>query len=168
MRASGRDMLLNPDTPIHALDTGILLRLGLAAVLGLLLGLDRELRGYPAGLRTHGLVCFSAATMTVSVIALYFQIGGEGSRMDPLRVIEGAAAFFGIIAAGLIVVRGGDVHNLTSAVHIWLASVIGIACGAGQWPLVLVAAIVAVVLMTLLRIVEKRWLEPRLEQEDKA
>ncbi len=155
-------MTLNPSTPIHAIDLEILLRLGTAAVLGLLLGVDRELRGYPAGLRTHGLICFTAAVMTVSVIALYYQIGGPQSRLDPLRLVEGAGAFVGIIAAGLIVVRRGDVHNLTTAVHLWLATVIGIFCGAGQWPLVLVAAIVAIVLMTLLRIVERRWIEPKL------
>ena len=58
-------MHLNPAIPLHALDVEILTRLGIAAVLGLLLGLDRELRGNSAGLRTHGLVCFSAALMTV-------------------------------------------------------------------------------------------------------
>lgn len=152
-------MTLNPHTPIHAIDTEILLRLGVAAALGLILGIDRELRGYPAGLRTHGLICFSSAAMTVSVLALYYQLGGHNTRMDPLRLIEGAGAFVGIIAAGLIVVRQGDVHNLTTAVHLWLATVIGIACGAGQWPLVLIAAIIAVVLMTVLRLAERRWLE---------
>ncbi len=154
-------MDLNPATPLHALDTEILIRLGLAAVIGLLLGLDRELRGHSAGLRTHGLICFSAAVMTVTVLGLYMQLGrGEDSRMDPLRVIEGAGAFVGIIAAGLIVVSGGKVHNLTTAAYIWLATMIGIACGAAQWPLVAVAVLIGVVMMTVLRVVEKRWLEP--------
>jgi putative Mg2+ transporter-C (MgtC) family protein len=79
--------------------------------------------------------------------------------MDPLRVMEGAGAFIGIIAAGLIVVSGGKVHNMTTAVHMWLAAMIGIACGAGQWPLVAVAVLVGVVMMTLLRLAEKRWLD---------
>lgn len=154
-------MQLNPAIPLHALDTEILTRLGVAAALGLLLGLDRELRGHAAGLRTHGIVCFSAALMTVVTLGLYLQIGQSGpSRMDPLRVMEGAGAFVGIIAAGLIVTSGGKVHNLTTAVHLWLAAMIGIACGAAQWPLVAVAVLVGVVMLTLLRLVEKRWLEP--------
>ncbi len=161
-------MDLNPDTPLHWIDMTILLRLGAAAVLGLLLGLDRELKGHDAGLRTHGLICFSAAVMTVCAIALYHQLDTDGSRMDPLRIFEGAGAFVGIIAAGLIVVSKGTVHNLTTAAHIWLATVIGIACGAGQWPLVLVAAIVAVAMMSGLALVERRWLsrfEPNREQD---
>ncbi|AZI36314.1 putative MgtC/SapB family transporter [Caenibius tardaugens NBRC 16725] len=151
-------MELNPDTPLHWIDMTILMRLGTAAILGLLLGLDRELKGHDAGLRTHGLICFSAAVMTVCSIALYHQLDTDGSRMDPLRIFEGAGAFVGIIAAGLIVVSKGTVHNLTTAAHIWLATVIGIACGAGQWPLVLVAAIVAVVMMSGLALFERRWL----------
>ncbi|WP_443969656.1 MgtC/SapB family protein [Sphingobium sp. CR28] len=160
-------MELNADTPLHWIDMTILLRLGAAAILGLLLGLDRELKGHSAGLRTHGIICFSAALMTVCAIALYYQISGTNSRMDPLRIFEGAGAFVGIIAAGLIVVSKGEVHNLTTAAHIWLATIIGIACGAGQWPLVLVAAIVAVIMLTVLALVERRWVRAaRSEAEE--
>ncbi|MEJ6011189.1 MgtC/SapB family protein [Novosphingobium aquae] len=147
-------MDLNPATALHEIDFEVLLRLALAALIGLLLGLDRELRGHPAGLRTHGLICFTAAAMTVSMIALYRQIGG--SRMDPLRIFEASGAFVGIVGAGLIVFSGGRVKNLTTAAHLWLAAVAGIACGAGQWPLVAMAAGVSVVMLTLLSVVEKR------------
>ncbi|OYX64320.1 MAG: MgtC/SapB family transporter [Sphingomonadales bacterium 32-64-17] len=136
----------------HWLDLDLLSRLGVAAVLGLLLGLDRELRGHAAGLRTHGLVCFAAAAMTVSIVALYLQLGGE--RMDPLRVYEAVGAFIGIIGAGLIVFSSGQVHNLTTAAHLWLAAVVGIACGAGQWPLVAIASVISLIVLTLLRLVE--------------
>jgi putative Mg2+ transporter-C (MgtC) family protein len=153
-------MTLNPETPLHLLDMPVLLRLGVAAALGLLLGLDRELKGHAAGLRTHGIICFTAALMTISAIALFHQLGGANGRVDPLRILEASAAFTGIIAAGLIVVTKGEVHNLTTAAHIWLASMVGIACGAAQWPLVASAAIVAVVMLTLLRVIERRWLEP--------
>ncbi|MBN8830576.1 MAG: MgtC/SapB family protein [Sphingomonadales bacterium] len=158
-------MELNAGTPLHWIDMEVLLRLGVAALIGLALGLDRELKGNSAGLRTHGLICFSAAVMTVCSIALYHQLRqSDESGMDPLRIFEGAGAFVGIIAAGLIVVSKGEVHNLTTAAHLWLATVIGIACGAGQWPLVLVAAIVAIVMMTLLRVAEKRWIEPKVSR----
>ncbi len=147
-------MELNAPLVVHSIDLDLLSRLGGAAVLGLLLGLDREIRGHAAGLRTHGLICFAAATMTVSIIALYTQL--EGSRMDPLRVFEAAGAFIGILGAGLIVFSRGKVHNLTTAAHLWLAAVLGIACGAGQWPLVLIGGAISLVMLTLLRIVERR------------
>jgi putative Mg2+ transporter-C (MgtC) family protein len=53
------------------------------------------------------------------------------------------------------------VHNLTTAAHLWLTAVIGIACGAGQWPLVLICAIVSLVMLTVLRWVEGRWLSDK-------
>ena len=149
-------MDLNDPILIHWIDWDLLSRLGAAAILGLILGLDRELRGHAAGLRTHGLICFSAAAMTVSIIALYNQLGG--ARMDPLRVFEATGAFIGIIGAGLIVFSGGQVKNLTTAAHLWLAAVIGIACGAAQWPLVAIGAGISVVMLTVLRIIERRWL----------
>lgn len=158
-------MILNAATPLHVIDGPILLRLGAAALLGLLLGLDRELRGHAAGLRTHGILCFTCALMTISAIALHNQLTVEGN-IDPLRIFEASAAFTGIIAAGLIVFNKGEVKNLTTAAHIWLAAMIGIACGAGQWPLVISAAIVAVVMLTLLGIVEHRWLGKRRGEDE--
>src|SRR3546814_379734 len=113
-----RLMELNDALWFETIDIQILLRLGVATLVGLALGLDRELKGYDAGLRTHGLVALSASLMTVVAIALYYQLGGPQSRIDPLRVIEGMAAAIGIIAAGLIIVRGGEVRNLTTAAHI--------------------------------------------------
>ena len=147
-------MELNDPVLIHWMDWDLLSRLGAAAILGILLGLDRELRGHEAGMRTHALICFAAAAMTVSIIALYGQL--DGARMDPLRIFEATGAFVGIIGAGLIVFSRGQVHNLTTAAHLWVAAVIGIACGAAQWPLVVVAAIVSLLLLTLLRLVEDK------------
>lgn len=148
-------MDLNDPVLVHWIDWDLLTRLGVAAVLGLVLGLDREVRGHAAGLRTHGLICFSAAAMTVSIIALYNQLGGV--RMDPLRVFEATGAFIGIIGAGLIVFSKGQVKNLTTAAHLWLVAIVGIACGAGQWPLVAVGIGVSLILLTVLWFVEKRY-----------
>ena len=157
-------MELNPPLSLSALDADLLLRLAVPATLGLLLGLDRELRGHAAGMRTHGLICFAAAAMTVSVIALYQQLGGQ--RMDPLRVYEAAGAFIGIIGAGLIVFSKGQVHNLTTAAHLWLAAVIGIACGAAQWPLVAIASVISLLVLTLLRLVEPKDKDRKLDGKD--
>ena len=147
-------MDLIPHVPLTDFDPGLLLRLGAAALIGLLLGLDRELRGHAAGMRTHGLVCLAAAIVTISIFDLYFRLNGE--RMDPLRLFEATGAFVGIIGAGLIVFSKGKVHNLTTAANLWLAAAVGIACGAGQWPLVAIACLIAFVLMTLLRLIEPK------------
>lgn len=160
-------MELNEAADLAGIDGEILLRLGVAAVIGLILGLDREYRGHAAGLRTHGLICFSAAAMTVSVIALYLQLGSQAGsgRMDPLRIYEAAGAFIGIIGAGLIVFSKGRLHNLTTAANLWLAAVIGIACGAGQWPLVLIGTVFSMIMITVLRIVERKAEDRRIAKD---
>ena len=145
-------MELNPPILVDWLDYDLVLRLGMAAVLGLLLGLDRELRGNAAGLRTHGLICFAAAAMTVSILALYYQLGGES---DPLRLFEAAGAFIGMIGAGLIVFSKGRVKNLTTAAHLWLTAVIGIACGAAQWPLVVICTLISLLMLTVVGVLER-------------
>jgi putative Mg2+ transporter-C (MgtC) family protein len=149
---------LNPPALLHWLDPDLLSRLGVAAVLGLLLGLDREMRGHAAGLRTHGLICFSTAAMTVSIIALYHQF--DSQRIDVLRIYEATGSFVGFIGAGLIVFSRGQLRNLTTAAHLWLTAVIGIACGAAQWPLVAICSVISVVMLTLVALVEKRLGKP--------
>ncbi len=148
-------MELNQPILVHWIDFDLLTRLGVAAILGLLLGLDRELRDKAAGLRTHGLVCFSTAAMTVSIIALYYQF--DTQRTDVLRIYEATGSFIGIIGAGLIVFSKGRLRNLTTAAHLWLTAVVGIACGAAQWPLVVIGSVISVVMLTLLGLVERRW-----------
>lgn len=148
-------MELNPPVLIHWIDLDLLARLGIAAILGLLLGLDRELHDKAAGLRTHGLICFSTAMMTVSIIALNNAIASQ--RTDVLRIYEATGAFIGVIAAGLVVFSKGRLRNLTTAAHLWLTAVIGISCGAGQWPLVAIGALISLVMLTLLRLVERRF-----------
>ena len=147
-------MELNPPTWIHWIDIDLMTRLGIAAVLGLLLGIDREIHDKAAGLRTHGLICFSAAAMTVSMIALFHQVDSE--RTDVLRIFEATGAFIGIIGAGLIIVSKGEVRNLTTAAHLWLTAVIGIACGAGQWPLVVIGSIISLIMLTVLGLLTDR------------
>ena len=135
--------------------TELLLRLGLAALLGLLLGLDRELRGHDAGIRTHALVSLSSAMIMVSSLILYVQLRGSGDAPDPLRSIQGLSQAIGFIAAGMIFVRRGAVLNMTTAANIWIAAAIGIACGCGQYRVVIVGAALAILLLVAVGIVER-------------
>lgn len=136
--------------------TDIALRLGLASLVGLLLGIDRELRGISADIRTHALVAMSSATITISALILFHELNGlANASPDPLRVIQGLAQAIGFVAAGAIFVSKGDVHNLTSAANIWLAAALGIAAGAGQFSLVGIAAGFGIIILTLVRVLER-------------
>jgi putative Mg2+ transporter-C (MgtC) family protein len=146
--------------------TQLLLRLGLASLFGLLLGLDRELRGHDAGIRTHALVSLSSAMIMVSSLILYDQLGQEDFAPDPLRSIQGLSQAIGFIAAGMIFVRRGSVVNMTTAANIWIAAAIGIACGCGQYAVVAVGALFATVLLVIVRAME-RWI-PRKDKEGKG
>ncbi|HEX2525288.1 MAG TPA: MgtC/SapB family protein [Geminicoccus sp.] len=136
--------------------TEIVIRVGMATGAGLLLGLDRELRGISAGIRTHALVAMSSALITISALILYYELRDHPSGSpDPLRVIQGLAQAIGFVAAGAIFVSKTDVHNLTSAANIWLASAVGIAAGAGQKDVVLVGLAFGIFIVTLVRIAER-------------
>jgi putative Mg2+ transporter-C (MgtC) family protein len=133
----------------------LLLRLGLAAFLGLLLGLDREIKGHDAGIRTHALVALSSAMIMISSLLLYSELRTEGHSPDPLRAVQGLSQAIGFIAAGMIFVRRGAVVNMTTAANIWIAAAIGIACGCGQYRVVAVGAVLAVLLVVAFRLIER-------------
>ena len=133
----------------------LFLRLGAASLIGLLLGLDRELHGHEAGIRTHALVALSSAMIMASSLMLTAQLQSEDFAPDPLRAVQGLSQAIGFIAAGVIFVRGANVVNMTTAANIWVAAALGIACGAGQYRLVLVGAGLGFVLLTLLKLFQR-------------
>lgn len=131
------------------------LRLLAAAFCGALLGLDREMRGKAAGLRTHTLIAISSAVTTL--VALEFHVGlavpGEEPKSDPVRVIQGVAQAVGFISAGVMFRSGDSVRGATTAAVIWVAGGLGIACGAGYYMLAgmaLALCLVVTVLFTFL------------------
>lgn len=132
------------------------LRLGIATLLGLALGFDREWHGHDAGLRTHALVALSSAMLTVSALLLFADLRAAGVQPDPLRVMQGIAQAVGFIAAGLIFVRSGGVRNLTTAANLWMAAAIGIVAGAGQYALVAVGTVLAFIVLTLAAFLKRR------------
>jgi putative Mg2+ transporter-C (MgtC) family protein len=149
--------MLNVDPLAVSSTWEIALRLGAAVLVGLLLGLDREVRGHDAGIRTHALVALSSAMIMISSLLLYDEIraAGAGNAPDPLRAVQGLAQSIGFIAAGLIFVRGGAVRNMTTASNIWVAAAVGIACGCGQYGLVLIGAGLAMILLTFVKLFER-------------
>jgi len=116
-------------------------RVVLAAVLGYLIGLERELTGQPAGERTHALVCLGAAAF--SLISSSAFPGG-----DAARVAAGVVTGLGFLGAGMILKRSGEgVQGLTTAAGIWAVGAIGLAVGAGMYLLgITTAALVGLIL----------------------
>ncbi|HSS77537.1 MAG TPA: MgtC/SapB family protein [Thermoanaerobaculia bacterium] len=124
----------------------VLIRLSVATLIGCLIGFNRELYGKPAGMRTHGLVALGAALITVASLDL----AGKDSAAV-LRTVQGIMAGIGFLGAGVILrdESNHSVHGLTTAASIWVVAALGIACGAGQWAISMVAFALILVLLIL-------------------
>jgi putative Mg2+ transporter-C (MgtC) family protein len=144
--------------PYDALDIG--LRLIAATVIGMALGLERMLRGKPTGTRTLGLVSFAAALVTLSLTHVP-DIEGNGEALA--RVLQGSvqAELVGIgFLRGGILLRDTDTHkvfNLTSAAEVWAVAAMGLATACAPWAIVGLGVVIFVVLMVVLRALEKRF-----------
>lgn len=112
----------------------LMLQIGLATVLGGAIGLERELGGKPAGLRTNILICVGSVLYTHLSIAMLSAIGGGGGTgTDPTRVAGQIVTGVGFIGAGTILHARGAVVGLTSAATIWVVAAIGVALGSGYY-----------------------------------
>ncbi|HMB68824.1 MAG TPA: MgtC/SapB family protein [bacterium] len=138
----------------------MVIRLILAALLGGLLGLEREWRKKPAGLRTHMMVSLGAATFTLIALDLYsFVAPGEGGRasVDPIRIVDAVATGIGFLGAGCIIQGRGSVQGLTTAGSLWLAGAIGLSAGGGLYLLAAAAIVIAVVILAVIGRLEARF-----------
>lgn len=106
-----------------------------AIFFGALIGLEREARNRPAGLRTHILVSLAAAVFSiVSIESVHMPgLSDDQVQIDPLRVVEAVTAGVAFLAAGTIFLSKGEVQGLTTGAGMWLAGAIGLALGFGQW-----------------------------------
>jgi putative Mg2+ transporter-C (MgtC) family protein len=110
----------------------LLLKLSMAVVLGGAVGLEREIAGKPAGLRTNILICLGATLLTD--VSIGISTGDNGARIgDPGRLAAQIVSGIGFIGAGTIMQARGTVTGLTSAATIWVVAAIGITIGAGNF-----------------------------------
>ena len=136
----------------EALQLGLLLKLGLATLLGGVIGLERDLSGKPAGLRTNILICIGATLFTVvSIHMLPIGQGGLDASRIPAQIVSGV----GFIGAGAILHARGSVTGLTSAATIWVVAAIGMALGSGAYVEALGTAVLVMVVLWGLRSVER-------------
>lgn len=114
----------------------ITIRLVAACLLTAVLGLEREVRNKPAGLRTHMLVGLGSAAFGVLTLELVGDVIGHQQQgvvtVDPARIIEGIVGGLGFLGAGAIIQSRGRVFGMTTAAGIWIAGAIGVGCGAGS------------------------------------
>ena len=132
--------------------TRLALRLGLAAVLGAIVGSDRERMGKPAGLRTHMLVCMGAALFVLAPSESGMAIA------DISRVIQGLAAGIGFLGGGAILKLSAEreILGLTTAATIWMTAALGVSVGLGHIGLAAVAAALTWGTLSLTHPVERR------------
>ena len=128
--------------------TVLVLRLLLATGLGMAIGLKRELRRKPAGLRTHALVALGSALLTmVGLAATQFDAGRDPSALS--RIAQGLIAGVVFIGGGVILRRDDPrgVHGLSTAASIWIVAAAGIASGCGLWRSAIATVLIALLLL---------------------
>ena len=126
----------------------IIVRLLLAAAAGAAVGLDRELKDRPAGLRTHMLTALAAAVFTILTFEIYLT---SKSTADPIRIVEAVTAGVAFLAAGAIIQNRRGVQGLTTGAGMWLAGSLGVAAGLGQFVIGGLAALLALIIIILIK-----------------
>jgi putative Mg2+ transporter-C (MgtC) family protein len=135
---------------IPATALALMLRLLLATVLGAAVGVNRELRQKPAGLRTHALVALGAGLLTIIGLALT-AFGGSHDPNAISRLIQGIVTGVGFIGAGVILRRDDSkgIHGLSTAASIWIVAAVGVAAGCGLWRSALTTIALALAILVL-------------------
>ena len=144
----------------------IAVRLGVATLIGIILGLNRDLHGKATGVRTLGLVSLGSALAVLSI--------NKGSSAEASRVIQGIVTGVGFLGAGVIVrnAKGHLVHGLTTAACVWVTACIGAACAIAEWQIVVLGAVFVLVILVFggafEKAISRRWLrqEPEEAQQE--
>ncbi|WP_240230192.1 MgtC/SapB family protein [Devosia lacusdianchii] len=130
----------------------IAIRLLIAAVLGAMIGFEREWSTAEAGLRTHILVSVAAALFTILAFEIFHTIGPDsGAKADPIRAVEAVTAGIAFLGAGAIFKSGGTVQGITTGAGMWLAGAVGVATSLGYYIIAFGVALLAVIVLAALR-----------------
>lgn len=137
------------------------IRLIVATLFGFLIGLERAIKGKPAGIRTHILVCLgSTLAMTLSTL-------NQGAYMDPMRLAAQVISGIGFLGAGVIWLDKDNVkRGLTTAANLWITACVGLTIGYGAYDLAIMTIVLMFLAMNLPKLVEKTGILPSREQED--
>lgn len=135
-----------------------ILRIVLACICGLLIGLERKNRAKEAGMRTHCIVACGAALMVIVSKYAFFDLISDGMyngaevRLDPSRIASTITSGIGFLGAGMIFVHKKTITGLTTAAGIWATSGVGMAIGAGLYVVGIAATIIIIIVQVILHI----------------
>jgi putative Mg2+ transporter-C (MgtC) family protein len=130
----------------QTVEIDLIVRLLVAALVGAGVGLEREIHGHPAGLRTHLLVSVGSAVFTILSFHGFTGLAG-GTAVDPTRIAAQVVSGIGFLGAGAIIKEGFSIRGLTTAASLWGTAALGMAAALAEYALA--AAGVAVVLLSL-------------------
>lgn len=134
---------------------GLIVRLLVAAGLGAAIGLEREFRQKPAGLRTNILIAVGSALFTTASLMIAQEHGGSPDRIAA-QVVTG----IGFLGGGAILRSGKNVHGMTTAATIWVNAAIGMTAGAGAYTVAATATLITLIVLMVLPPIE-RYFEQR-------
>ncbi len=132
----------------------MLLRIVAAVVLGAMIGIDREMKNRPAGMRTHILVCLGAALIGLveqETIAHVVALGASHINVSVGRLTAAIVSGVGFLGAGTIVIAERRISGLTTAASLWCAACLGLAVGAGFTTMAVIACLVVLLVLKLMR-----------------
>ncbi len=138
-------------SPIEALDpqtAAFWQRIGVAILCGGIIGLERQLRGKPAGMRTSILICLGTQVFVQLGVSL------QGPQVDPSRVLAQVVTGIGFLGGGVILTREGLLIGVTSAAVIWVLAAIGAAIGLGQSLTAIILAVLTVAVLVGVELLE--------------
>jgi putative Mg2+ transporter-C (MgtC) family protein len=140
-------------------ETDAIVRIVVAALLGAVLGMERELSDKPAGLRTHMLVSEGAALFMVGSLLLtkQFSEGPNALSLDPTRVASTIVTGIGFLGGGAILQSRDRIKGITTAAAIWVAAAIGLLVGAGFFLVAVAGVVIAIITLALVSLPE-RWM----------
>ncbi len=127
----------------------------LASLLGGLIGLERDLHGRAAGLRTHLLVSLGAAVFTILSELVSRNSAGTGIMADPGRIAAQIVTGIGFLGAGVIIKEGVNVRGLTTAACLWVAAAIGMAAGSGNYVIGIFTTVMALIGLIFFKFLER-------------
>jgi putative Mg2+ transporter-C (MgtC) family protein len=143
----------------------LLSRLVLAALLGSVIGFERERMNWAAGLRTHMLVCVGAALMMlVSAFGFADVLGTKNVVLDPSRVAAQVVSGIGFLGAGSILMRGEIVRGLTTAASLWSVAGIGLAVGGAMYTAAIGATVIIFIILAGVKPLERRFISVKQQR----
>lgn len=137
--------------------TEVALRLAAATLIGIVLGINRDLKGKPTGMRTLALVCLGAAIATVSTVYLAaMQADADALSRVVQGVLQGVLTGIAFLGAGAIIRKDDETPGLTTAANVFVVAALGIACGLGAWWAAGLGGAIALFVLAALNSIEHR------------